>query len=80
MPDISVLIPVLLLIRVVLDVITLASKNRSYRFEFAYFLIFLTCAIVMLNSKPFSKWGALSFGIALFSLIQFFCKRVQRND
>ena len=40
MPDISVLIPVLLLIRVVLDNNNTRKQNRSYRFEFAYFLIF----------------------------------------
>lgn len=73
----SSLIPVLLAIRVLLDVVTLATRNSSYRLDFAYFLVFLIAGLAMLVDKSNDPWGFLSLGISLFSLVQFFIRRTQ---
>jgi hypothetical protein len=77
MSGISILLPVLLVVRIILDFVYVASNNSSYRFDFAYFVGFLIAGIVMVSDGPLDVWATLSFGIAIFSLIQFFIRRAK---
>ena len=79
MADLSYLIPVLLAVRIVTDLIGLASGGFSYRLELAYFALFSIGATIMLMHNPTDMWGFLALAIALFSLVQFFTKRARRR-
>ena len=75
MNDIPILISALLLARVVLDVISIAKCNVSYVIELGYLLVFSIAGVALLVQNYSDIWGLLCFGIAIFSLIQFFIKR-----
>lgn len=75
MPDLSYLVPVLLLCRVAIDMVGLLSGSNSYRLDLAYFLVFFAAGIAMASSGPIDVWGVLAFGISAYSLLQFIVKR-----
>ena len=77
MSDISILLPVLLVVRIVLDFVYIATNNSSYRLDFAYFVVFLIVGLVAVSVGSLDVWAMLSFGIAIFSLIQFFIRRAK---
>lgn len=76
---VSSLIPLLLAVRVILDIICIATRNASYKLDLAYFLLFAAAGIAILVDTPYDLWGILSFGVALFSLGQFFLRRSRRS-
>jgi len=82
MSDITLLILILLVIRIALDLMALSTGGISYRFEFAYFVLFLVAAMIMLADDPKDLWGAIAAIISLYSLVQFFVKKARhrRNE
>jgi len=80
MHDITSLILILLVIRIVLDLVALSAGGISYRFEFAYFVLFLVAAIIMLTDDPKDLWGAIAAIISLYSLVQFFVKKARNKQ
>jgi hypothetical protein len=79
MEDLTLLIPVLLAVRIVLDLVAVASGGTSYRLEFAYFVLFLTGAVAILSHDAKDLWGLLAVAISLFSLVLFFYKRARHR-
>ena len=79
MADLTYLIPLLLAVRIAIDLIGLASGGFSYRLALAYFVLFSIGAAVMLMHNPTDMWGFLALAVALFSLVQFFTKKARRR-
>ena len=72
----SLLVPVLLVARVILDLITIGT---GYRLEVASFLVFLVAGVAILEGNPNDLWGFLALAIALFSLGQFLFRRFRHS-
>ena len=80
MTDLGFLLPGLLIARIVLDLVALSRGGTPYQLEFAYFVLFGLAGVVMLTGEPDFLWVLLAFGIALYSLAQFFVKRGRRSQ
>ncbi len=72
----SVLLPVLLVTRIVLDVITIGT---GLRLDFAYFLVFFLAGVFILATDSSGIWGFLAIAMALFSLGNFLLRRVRHS-
>lgn len=69
------IIPVMLVFRFILDIICLLTGKTSHRIELVYFLLFMVLGGCALADGSLNPWGFIAFGLALFSLMQFFIKR-----
>jgi len=79
--SIAPIIPVLLAIRVVLDLASLKGGRTSYRLELAYFALFAAAGATLLAGRPDEAlWGWLSVVVAAYSLIAFFVRRSRYRD
>jgi hypothetical protein len=74
---ISVLLPVALIARVILD---LVSVGTGYRLDFAYFVVFLVAGIAILLGNPGARWGLLAVAIAVFYLGKFCFRRFRSSQ
>ena len=79
MPDLSLLIPILLAVRIGLDLIAIANRGTSYQLEFAYFSLFAVAALVVLVQDSGDTLGWLAALVAAYSLVMFFVKRAKRD-
>jgi hypothetical protein len=79
MGDFGFLVPILLAIRVVVDLAALSRGGTSYRLEFAYFLLFFVSGVVILGHSLKDVWGYIAIAMALFSIGLFFAKRARRE-
>lgn len=83
MNNLSSLVPVLLVVRVIFDLAAVAAGRTSHYFEFAYFLLFSAAAALIFSLEPdASMWAWLSSLAAIFSLVSFLVKysRSQSED
>jgi hypothetical protein len=79
MPDLSLLVPLLLAIRIGLDLVAIANHGTSYQLEFGYCIVFAAAAVVLLITDVGDGWGWLAGAIAAYSLGAFFVKRAKRD-
>ena len=80
MPDLSFLVPLLLVIRIGLDLIAVANRGTSYQLEFGYFLVFALGAVALLATDIGDVWGWVAAVVAAYSLGAFFVKRAKRDS
>ena len=80
MPDLSLLIPLLLAVRIGLDLVVIANRGGPYQLELGYFAVFAILAVVILVPDVTDGWGWLAVAVAIYSLTMFFIKRAKRDD
>ena len=80
MPALSLLIPVLLAVRIGLDLVVIANRGAPYQLELGYFVVFAVAAVVILVADVTDGWGWLAVAVAVYSLTMFFIKRAKRDD
>lgn len=69
------IIPAMLLFRFILDTVCMLMGKTSHWIELIYFLLFMVLGGTTLTDGSLNPWGFIAFGLALFSLIQFFIKQ-----
>ena len=80
MDDLAWVLSILLVVRVVIDIMSLKSGGVSYRLELAYFVVFSVGAVILLAHDLACFWSAIAAIIALYSLVQFFAKKARHRQ
>jgi hypothetical protein len=75
--DLDFLVPLLLVVRVGIDLAAMAGHITSHKLEFFYFVLFAVMAGLLLNADPGNWFGWLSTVIATYSLAAYFVKRAK---
>ena len=80
MSDLTLLMPLLLAIRIVLDLVCIANGRTPYQLEFAYFAVFAAGASVLLIKDVMDGWAWLAAAIATYSFAMFVYKRARDRN
>lgn len=69
------IIPAMLVFRFILNTVCMLTGKTSHWIDLIYFLLFMVLGGSTLADGSLNPWGFIAFGLALFSLMQFFIKQ-----